>query len=66
MSKRAFAIASHPDDIEFGMVGTLLKLKDAGYEVHYMNIATGSMGTNCYTHDEIVAIRRNEAKTSAE
>ncbi len=64
--KAAFAIASHPDDIEFGMAGTLLKLKDAGYEVHYMNLATGSMGTNCYTHDEIVAIRRNEAKTSAE
>ena len=66
MSKRAFAIACHPDDIEFGMAGTLLKLKKAGYEVHYMNIANGSMGTNCYTRDEIVRIRREEAKTSAE
>ena len=66
MSKRAFAIACHPDDIEFGMAGTLLKLKKAGYEVHYMNIANGSMGTNCHSREEIIRLRRLEAKSSAE
>ncbi|MDQ6630443.1 MAG: PIG-L family deacetylase, partial [Verrucomicrobiota bacterium] len=32
--KTAFAIAAHPDDIEFMMAGTLLLLKNAGYEIH--------------------------------
>ena len=41
----AFAVAAHPDDIEFMMGGTLLLLGKAGYDLHYMNIATGSMGT---------------------
>ena len=43
MAKVAFAIACHPDDIEFMMAGTLTRLKeDLGYEIHYMNIANGS------------------------
>ena len=61
MAKTAFAIACHPDDIEFGMAGTLLMLKDAGYEVHYMNVANGSLGTNQYDYQTIVRMRREEA-----
>ncbi|HEU4902789.1 MAG TPA: PIG-L family deacetylase, partial [Flavisolibacter sp.] len=34
--KTAIAIAAHPDDIEFMMAGTLLQLKAAGYETHYL------------------------------
>ncbi|MGE4563443.1 MAG: PIG-L deacetylase family protein [Victivallaceae bacterium] len=65
MKKRAIAIACHPDDIEFMMAGTLLRLQAAGYEIHYMNIANGSLGTNRHTRDEIVAIRRAEAIEAA-
>ena len=61
MPKTAFAIACHPDDIEFMMVGTLIKLKEAGYEIHYMNIANGSLGTNQYDYETIVKMRRLEA-----
>ena len=61
MSKTAFAIGCHPDDIEFMMVGTLIKLKEAGYEIHYMNIANGSLGTNQYDYETIVKMRRLEA-----
>lgn len=61
MSKTAFAIACHPDDIEFMMLGTLIKLKEAGYEIHYMNIANGSLGTNQYDYKTIVRMRRQEA-----
>ena len=43
--KRAFAVAAHPDDIEFFMAGTLMRLGEAGYELHYMNVADGSCGT---------------------
>lgn len=45
MKKRAFAVAAHPDDAEFTMAGTLLLLKDAGYEIHLMHIANGSCGS---------------------
>ena len=65
MKKIAFAVGSHPDDIEFMMAGTLLRLKKAGYEVHYMNVANGCMGTNSKRHAEIVAIRLEEAQESA-
>ena len=40
----AIAIAAHPDDIEYMMAGTLCLLKEAGYQTHYLNVATGSGG----------------------
>jgi LmbE family N-acetylglucosaminyl deacetylase len=63
--KTAIAIASHPDDIEFMMAGTLLRLQDLGYEIHYMNIANGALGTNCHDYETIVKMRREEAMNSA-
>jgi len=66
VTKRAFAIAAHPDDIEFQMGGTLILLGKAGYELHYMNIANGSCGSETLGKNEIVAIRRNEAMKAAE
>jgi len=65
MTKRAFAIACHPDFIEFMMAGTLIKLRDAGYEIHYMNVANGSLGTNRYDYETIVPMRRQEAIEAA-
>jgi len=62
--KVAFAIAAHPDDIEFQMAGTLILLKQAAYGLHYMNIANGSCGTATHTRAEIVRIRTNEAKAA--
>ena len=64
MAKTAMAIACHPDDIDFGMSGTLMMLKKAGYEIHYMDVANGSLGTAEYTYEEIVKIRLEEAKNS--
>ena len=65
MARSAFAIASHPDDIEFMMAGTLLRLKELGYEIHYMTIADGSLGSEVYDADELARIRREEAMNSA-
>ena len=64
--KTAFAIAAHPDDIEFLMSGTLMLLHEVGYEIHYMNIANGSCGTVEYDVHLITRIRRDEAKAAAE
>ena len=61
----AFAVAAHPDDIEFMMGGTLLLLGKAGYDLHYMNIANGSMGTAIYSREEIIAMRTGEARRAA-
>jgi LmbE family N-acetylglucosaminyl deacetylase len=65
MTKRAFAIAAHPDDIEFLMAGTLILLKQAGYEIHYMTIANGSCGTAHHTREDIIRIRREESLAAA-
>jgi LmbE family N-acetylglucosaminyl deacetylase len=64
-SRVAFAVAAHPDDIEFMMGGTLILLGEAGFETHYMTIANGSCGTAMLARDEIVAIRAGEARLGA-
>ena len=56
-----FAIAAHPDDIEFMMAGTLSLLKKRGFEVHYMNIANGCYGTKQYDRKTIIKMRRQES-----
>ena len=62
MAGRVFAVAAHPDDIEFLMAGTLLHLRDAGWELHCMNVANGSCGTARLDRDAIVEIRTAEAR----
>jgi LmbE family N-acetylglucosaminyl deacetylase len=66
MPPRVFAVAAHPDDIEFLMAGTLIRLGEAGYELHYLNIANGSCGTATLPPEEIVRIRTAEATAAAE
>lgn len=63
--KTAFAIAAHPDDIEFMMAGTLLLLKKEGYEIHYMNIGSGNCGSTVHDYDTIRKMRLSEAKQAA-
>ena len=65
MALRVFAIAAHADDIEFNMAGTLILLRRAGCEVHYMNIANGSCGSAEYDAETIAALRLQEAKNAA-
>jgi LmbE family N-acetylglucosaminyl deacetylase len=64
--KAAIAIAAHPDDIELMMAGTLLLLKQRGYEIHYLNLANGNVGSVTYDHETIVKMRLKEAQRSAE
>jgi LmbE family N-acetylglucosaminyl deacetylase len=61
----AIAIAAHPDDIEFLMAGTLLQLREAGWETHYFNLCTGNCGSMVHTPARTRAIRRREAQTAA-
>lgn len=66
MKYRVMAIVAHPDDIEFGMSGTLILLAKAGCEIHYMNIANGSCGTVEYDAETISAIRLQESMNAAQ
>lgn len=65
MKKVAMAIAAHPDDIEFMMGGTLMLLKEAGYDIHYMNLSTGDCGSLEYDSPTTAEIRKKEAKKAA-
>jgi len=62
----AMAMGAHPDDIEFMMAGTLLRLKGAGAEIHLWNIANGHCGTMVHSRNEIIRLRREETRASAE
>lgn len=61
--KVAFAIAAHPDDIEFTMAGTLLLLRQAGWETHYLNVADGCCGS---VSENRVRTRRRRASEARE
>jgi LmbE family N-acetylglucosaminyl deacetylase len=63
--KTAIAIGAHPDDIEFYMAGTLLMLKKAGYEIHYLNLASGNCGSSEYNSATTRSIRNTEARAAA-
>lgn len=61
MGKKVFAIAAHPDDIEFMMSGTLFRLKELGCQIHYMTVANGCCGTDRLSKEEIAEVRRKES-----
>ncbi|MFB3779743.1 MAG: PIG-L deacetylase family protein, partial [Bryobacteraceae bacterium] len=63
--KTAMAIAAHPDDIEFSMAGTLLLLGKAGWEIHYLNLASGDCGSSQFSAAQTRSIRGREARASA-
>ncbi len=64
-ARRALAIAAHPDDIEFLMAGTLLLLKQAGWNIHYLNVANGDLGSLTLTGTQTARVRRREARAAA-
>ena len=65
MPQCAFAVAAHPDDIEFVMSGTMMLLKEAGFELHYLNIANGCCGSTQYDAATTARVRREEAINAA-
>jgi LmbE family N-acetylglucosaminyl deacetylase len=59
------AVGCHPDDIELMMSGTLFLLRDAGWEVHYVNLANGGCGADRQSTARVVRMRRAEAREAA-
>ncbi len=65
MKKSVLAIAAHPDDIEFVMAGTLLRLIEAGWDAHYFNIANGCCGSSKLDRDSCARVRLEESRNAA-
>jgi LmbE family N-acetylglucosaminyl deacetylase len=61
----ALAVGAHPDDIEFLMAGTLALLRKAGYETHYLNVASGSCGGSDHSAAALRRIRGGEGRAAA-
>ena len=61
----AFAVAAHPDDIEFMMSGTLMLLGGRGFELHVMNVASGNCGSAVEDGSATAARRLGEAREAA-
>jgi LmbE family N-acetylglucosaminyl deacetylase len=59
------ALFAHPDDIEFVAAGTLLRLKDLGWDAHYMHVANGCCGSVTTDREETAAIRERESRRAA-
>ncbi len=65
MAKSAIAIVAHPDDIDLMMAGTLLLLKQAGYETHYMDVCNGCCGSMTMDRETTKRVRDGEARAAA-
>ncbi|MBX7206788.1 MAG: PIG-L family deacetylase [Verrucomicrobiaceae bacterium] len=61
----ALAIFAHPDDIEFVAAGTLLLLKERGWDIHYMNLCSGNCGSVQMDAETTARKRLAEAQEAA-
>ncbi|RIK84642.1 MAG: PIG-L domain-containing protein [Planctomycetota bacterium] len=66
LSRRvALTLLAHPDDAEILCAGTLIRLADAGWEIHIATVAAGDCGTTSLSREEIARIRKAEGVAAA-
>jgi LmbE family N-acetylglucosaminyl deacetylase len=65
--RRILAIAAHPDDLDFGVAGTVAAWTDAGAEVIYCIVTDGDAGgyDESIGRQEMAALRREEQADAA-
>ena len=61
----ALSLLAHPDDAEILCGGTLIRLADAGWEVHIATVAAGDCGTTTLSREEIMSARKQEGIAAA-
>ena len=59
------ALFAHPDDIEFVAAGTMLLLKERGWDLHYMNLCTGNGGSVQMDGETTARTRLAEGRAAA-
>jgi len=65
-NRTALAFMAHPDDAEMLCAGTLVRLAEAGWDVHIATVANGDCGTLTEAPWAIAGRRTEEARTAAE
>lgn len=65
--ERALVVTAHPDDVDFGIAGSIALLTEAGVEVTYLVVTDGQAGgfDREVARDEMPAIRRAEQTAAA-
>lgn len=65
--KTVLAVGAHPDDLEFGCAGTVVKWLKEGAAVYYLITTDGSKGSEDHTisYEEMVRIRHSEQEEAA-
>lgn len=63
--KTAVALLAHPDDAEIFCGGTLVRLRQLGWEIHIATGTAGDCGTMTLSAGEISQVRRGEAIAAA-
>ena len=66
MAKTVLSFLAHPDDAEFLCAGTLIRLREAGWDVHIATCTPGDCGTMTEDRWAISATRTSEARKGAE
>ena len=61
MADVILSILAHPDDAECLCGGTLVRLREAGWEVHVAMATPGDCGSATQDRWQISAVRTNEA-----
>lgn len=65
MRRVALTFLAHPDDAEILCAGTLIRLADAGWEIHIATATPGDCGTMDRNRWDISSIRTQEATAAA-
>ncbi|QDU79733.1 Mycothiol S-conjugate amidase [Polystyrenella longa] len=63
---RILAIHAHPDDIEILCAGTLIRLQEAGCEIHLRTMTAGDCGSAEMSAEHIARKRLQEAQAAAD
>ena len=64
-SAKVLAFGTHPDDIEIGCGGTLLKLADAGHTIYHAILTRGEEGSLSIPKAKLADIRKKEAQEAS-
>ncbi len=65
--QRALVIVAHPDDAEFTCAGTVARMSAEGWEVYYVLVTSGDMGSHDerMTREKLGPIREREQRAAA-
>jgi len=62
---KVLAVGAHPDDLEIGCGGTLVRMKQQGHEIAMCVMTNGDLGHKVIPREELAQIRETEARASA-